>query len=84
MSEGDQIDILATQHSAYGYMAIEGGFSLKSFCSSVSVLSRAQIGPNEGKKIKINDRINIKTEIKKQRVAGRGTHFCPSCQKKLY
>ena len=25
-----------------------------------------------------------KTEIKKQRVAGRGTHFCPSCQKKRY
>ena len=64
LSEGDQIDILATQHSAYGYMAIEGGFSLKSFCSSVSVLSRAQIGPNEGKKIKINDRINIKTSSK--------------------
>ena len=64
LSEGDQIDILATQHSAYGYMAIEGGFSLKSFCSSDSVLSRAQIGPNEGKKIKINDRINIKTSSK--------------------
>ena len=24
------------------------------------------------------------TEIKKKRVAGRGTHFCPSCQKKRY
>ena len=50
MDEGDQIDILATKQSAYGYMALEGGFDIKPFCKSVSILSRAQIGPNEGKK----------------------------------
>ena len=61
LDEGDQIDILATKQSAYGYMALEGGFDLKSFCKSVSVLERASIGPNEGKKIKINDKINIKS-----------------------
>ena len=61
LEEGDQIDILATQQSAYGYMALEGGFDVKPFCKSVSILSRAQIGPNEGKKIKINDKINIRT-----------------------
>jgi len=60
IEEGDQIDILATKNSAYGYMALEGGFDIRSFCKSVSVLSRAQIGPNGGKKIKINDKINIK------------------------
>jgi len=60
LEAGDQIDILATQQSAYGYMALEGGFDIKPFCKSVSILSRAQIGPNEGKKIKINDKINIK------------------------
>ncbi len=59
LNEEDQIDILATKQSAYGYMALEGGFDLKPFCKSVSILSRAQIGPNEGKKIKINDTINI-------------------------
>ena len=42
-------------------MALEGGFDVKPFCKSVSILSRAQIGPNEGKKIKINDKINIRT-----------------------
>ena len=41
-------------------MAIEGGFQVKSFCKSVSILGRAEIGPNEGKKIKINEKINIK------------------------
>ena len=60
LDEGDQIDILATKKSAYGYMALEGGFNLKSFCKSVSILVRAGIGPNEGKKIKINDKIYIK------------------------
>ena len=61
LDEGDQIDILATKQSAYGYMALEGGFDVKPFCKSVSILERASIGPNEGKKIKINDKINIKS-----------------------
>ena len=60
LKEGDQIDILATKKSAYGYLAIEGGFDLKPFCNSVSILARAHIGPNDGKKIKIKDKIIIK------------------------
>ena len=60
LNEGDQIDILATQKSAYGYLAVEGGFDVKPFCRSVSILARAQIGPNNGKKIKIKDKIIIK------------------------
>jgi len=60
LDEGDQIDILATKQSAYGYMALEGGFAAEPFCNSVSILARAQIGPNDGKKIKIKDKIIIK------------------------
>jgi len=67
LDEGDQIDILATKQSAYGYMALEGGFDIKPFCKSVSILSRAQIGPNDGKKIKINDKINIKINNKNKK-----------------
>ena len=67
LEQGDQIDILATDKSAYGYMALEGGFDIKPFCKSVSILSRAEIGPNEGKKIKINDRINIKINYKNKK-----------------
>ena len=67
LDEGDQIDILATKQSAYGYMALEGGFDIKPFCKSVSILSRAQIGPNEGQKIKINDKINIKISSKNKK-----------------
>ena len=65
--EGDQVDILATKKSAYGYMALEGGFDIKPFCKSVSILSRAQIGPNKGKIIKINDKIDIKIESKNKK-----------------
>jgi len=64
LEQGDQIDILATRQSAYGYMALEGGFDIKPFYKSVSILSRAQIGPNGGKKIKINDEINIRKNSK--------------------
>ena len=64
---GDQIDILATTQSVYGYMALEGGFEIKEFFKSVSILSRAQIGPNKGSKIKINDKIYIKTESKNKK-----------------
>ncbi len=64
LDEGDQLDILSTKQSAYGYLALEGGFDIKPFCKSVSTLSRAQIGPNEGKKIKINDKINIRLKSK--------------------
>ena len=67
LDAGDQIDVLATKQSAYGYMALEGGFDIKSFCKSVSILARAQIGPNEGKKIKINDKINIKRNSKNKK-----------------
>ena len=57
ISEGDKIDILATKDSVYGYLAVEGGFNLKPFFNSVSTLAQARIGPNEGKKIKANDKI---------------------------
>jgi len=67
LDEEDQIDILATKQSAYGYMALEGGFNIKPFCKSVSILSRALIGPNEGKKIKMNDTINIKINSKNKK-----------------
>ena len=67
LDEGDQIDILATRQSAYGYMALEGGFDIKPFCKSVSILSRAQIGPNEGQKIRINDKINIRINSKNKK-----------------
>ena len=61
LDEGDQIDILATRQSTYGYLSVEGGFDVTPFCNSVSTLVRANIGPNEGKKINIKNKIHLKT-----------------------
>ena len=60
LEEGEQVNILATNKTAYGYFAIEGGFSVRPFCNSVSTLSRANIGPNEGKKINLKNKIFLK------------------------
>ena len=60
LKEGDEIDILATQKSAYGYLSIEGGFNLESFYNSISTLTKARIGPNDGKKINTDDIIRLK------------------------
>ena len=66
LDEGDQIDILATRQSAYGYLSVEGGFDVAPFCNSVSTLVRANIGPNEGKKINIKNKIPLKTNRKEK------------------
>ena len=66
LDEGDQIDILATRQSAYGYLSVEGGFDVEPFCNSVSNLVRANIGPNEGKKINIKNKIPLKTNRKEK------------------
>ena len=60
LEEGEQVDILATNKTVYGYFAVEGGFSVSPFCNSVSTLSRANIGPNEGKKINVKNKIFFK------------------------
>ena len=66
LDEGDQIDILATRQSVYGYLSVEGGFEVAPFCNSISILARANIGPNEGKKINIKNKIPLKTNRKEK------------------
>ena len=57
VSNGDKIDILSTIDSVYGYLSISGGFKLKEIKGSVSTLVRAKIGPNNGEKLKSEDKI---------------------------
>ena len=70
IEDGDEIDILSTNKSVYGYLAISGEFDLKLQWGSCSVNTKANIGSNEGKKLKNNQDIyisNIKfTQEKKQ------------------
>ena len=60
LEHGDQLDIISTNKSVYGYLAVGGEFDLKYQWSSCSVNTKANIGANDGKKLKNNQIINIK------------------------
>ena len=54
IEDGDEIDVLSTINSVYGYLAISAQFNLKFQWGSCSVNTKAKIGSNNGKKI-LND-----------------------------
>ena len=56
----DQIDIITTKNSVFGYLAVEGGFQIKKVWDSYSVNTKAKIGPNNGKKFSAGEKIYIK------------------------
>ena len=89
LENGDEIDIITTNKSVYGYLAISGEFNLEYQWSSCSINTKANIGSNNGKRIedtqkiyisKINKDSNdkklnyINTKIEKIRVI-KGTNF---------
>ncbi len=59
IEDGDEIDILSTNKSVYGYLAISGEFDLKLQWGSCSINTKANIGSNEGKKLENNQKIYI-------------------------
>ena len=59
LEHGDQLDIISTNKSVYGYLAVGGEFDLKYQWSSCSVNTKANIGANDGEKLKNNQIINI-------------------------
>ena len=59
LEDGDQIDILSTNKSVYGYLAVGGGFNVGLFWNSSSTNTKAKIGANNGEKLKIGDVIEI-------------------------
>jgi biotin-dependent carboxylase-like uncharacterized protein len=60
LDKEDQIDIISTKNSIYGYLAVNSGFDLKKTWGSYSINTKANIGPNDGKKYSLNDKIFIK------------------------
>ena len=56
----DQIDIITTKNSVFGYLAVEGGFQIKKFWDSYSVNTKAKVGPNNGEKFSSGEKIYIK------------------------
>ena len=66
LQEEDQLDIISTKNTAYGYLSVNGGFQLEKFWNSYSINTMANIGPNKGKKYSIEDKIFIKnSELQK-------------------
>ena len=59
IEDGDQIDIVSTNKSVYGYLAISGEFDLKFQWGSSSIYTKANIGSNKGKKLQNNEKIDI-------------------------
>ena len=59
LDEEDQIDIISTKNTVYGYLSVNGGFKLKKIWNSYSTNTKANIGSNSGKKYSIVDKIFI-------------------------
>ena len=55
----DEINILSTNKSVYGYLAISGKFNLKLQWGSCSINTKANIGSNDGKKLENEQKIKI-------------------------
>ncbi|MDA7572997.1 biotin-dependent carboxyltransferase family protein [Candidatus Pelagibacter sp.] len=71
LEDEDQIDIISTKNTVYGYLSVEGGFKLKKIWNSFSTNTKANIGPNKGKKYSLGDKIfiinsNINKLVKKK------------------
>ena len=60
LENNDELNIISTNKSVYGYLAISGKFDLKFQWSSCSTNTRSNIGSNNGAKLSDNQKINIK------------------------
>ena len=89
LENGDEIDIISTNKSVYGYLAVSGEIHLEYQWGSCSVNTKANIGSNNGEKLKNGQKIFISkinfnksekklnytnTKIEKLRVL-KGTNF---------
>ena len=59
IENGDEINIISTNRSVYGYLAISAELDLKYQWSSCSTNTKANIGANDGKKLERNQEIDI-------------------------
>ena len=59
LENGDELDIISTNKSVYGYLSVSGEFDLKYQWSSCSTNTKANIGANNGKKLENKQKINI-------------------------
>ena len=60
LNNEDQVDIISTKNSVFGYLAIEGGFEIEKVWDSYSINNKAKIGPNDGEKFSAGEKIYIR------------------------
>ena len=60
LEDEDQIDIINTKNSVFGYLAIEGGLKVEKIWKSYSVNTKAKVGPNNGEKFSLNEKIYLR------------------------
>ncbi|MDC0216339.1 allophanate hydrolase [Candidatus Pelagibacter sp.] len=60
LNNEDQVDIINTIDSVFGYLAVEGGFKVEKFGESYSVNTRAKVGPNNGEKFSTNEKVYLR------------------------
>ena len=59
INDGDEVDLLSTNKSVYGYLSISGKFDVDYQWGSCSTNTKSNIGANEGKKLQADQIINI-------------------------
>ena len=59
LNHKDKLDIISTNKSIYGYLAVSGGFILDKILNSYSTFTRANVGPFDGKKLFLKQKILI-------------------------
>ena len=66
LEENEQIDVISTKNSVFGYLAVEGGFNIEKAWNSYSINTKAKVGPNNGEKFSLEQKIYIRySEVKK-------------------
>ena len=71
LEDGEQLDIISTNRSVYGYLSVQGGYNINPFWKSYSVNTKAKIGPNNGEKFSIGQKIylnNVQENLKKKKI----------------
>ena len=59
INDNDQIDLKSTKNSLYGYLAIKDGLNIEKVWNSHSINTKAKLGPNNGEKFSLNQKIFI-------------------------
>ena len=65
LDKNDELDLISTNNSVYGYLAVSGGFKLEKYLGSYSTTTRAGIGSNNGNKINPKEKLFLNKSNKK-------------------